>query len=138
MKMELSWGEYNYVLRQDLPMFTERAFYELNPQTVFLSSPHIELLASGLEACRKGKIRRLIVNLPPRSLKSHAASVVFPAWLLGHDPSKQIICASYGQDLADKHARDSRTLIGSQFYRRLFPNTLLSIEKQSVNDFMTN
>ncbi len=135
--MGLSWAEYNYVLRQDLSTFTERAFYELNPQTVFLNGQHIDLLASKLESCRQGKIRRLIVNLPPRSLKSHAVSVAFPAWLLGHDPSKQIICASYGQDLADKHARDCRTIMASTFYRRLFPHTHLSLEKQSVNEFMT-
>jgi len=135
--MELSWEEYEYILRRDLMSFTERSFYELNPQSTFLNSPHIEVLISKLESCRHGKIRRLIINLPPRSLKSHAASVVFPAWLLGHDPSKQIICASYGQDLADKHARDCRTLMASAFYRRLFPNTHLSLEKQSVNEFVT-
>jgi predicted phage terminase large subunit-like protein len=135
--MELSWQEYSYILRLDLATFNERAFYELNPQTKFMNSPHIELLVSKLEACRQGRTRRLIVNLPPRSLKSHAASVVLPAWMLGHDPTKQIICASYGQDLADKHARDCRTLMASTFYRRLFPNTHLSLEKQSVDEFVT-
>ena len=94
-------------------------------------------MASRLEACRQGKIRRLIVNQPPRSLKSQAVSVAFVAWLLGHDPTKQVICASYGQDLADKHARDCRTLMMSDFYQRLFPQTRLSPEKQSVNEFMT-
>jgi predicted phage terminase large subunit-like protein len=79
----------------------------------------------------------LIINLPPRTLKSHAASVAFTAWLLGHDPTSQIICASYGQDLADKHARDARTIISSPFYRKLFPRTMLSQSKQAVNDFMT-
>ena len=83
--MALSWEEYNCILRVDLATFTERAFYELNPQTKFLNSPHIELLVSKLEACRQGRIRRLIVNLPPRSLKSHAASVAFPAWMLGSE-----------------------------------------------------
>jgi predicted phage terminase large subunit-like protein len=135
--MELSWEEYECVLRRDLMSFVERSFYELNAQAKFLNSPHIEVLVSKLESCRRGKIRRLIINLPPRSLKSHAASVVFPAWLLGHDPSTQIICSSYGQDLADKHARDCRTLMGSTFYRRLFPNTHLALEKQSVNEFVT-
>jgi predicted phage terminase large subunit-like protein len=135
--MTLRWEEYQHILRRDLMSFTERSFYELNPQTNFVNSPHIEVLVSKLEACRQGKTRRLIVNLPPRSLKSHAVSVVFPAWLLGHDPTMQIICASYGQDLADKHARDCRTLMASTFYRRLFLNTHLSLEKQSVNEFMT-
>ena len=123
--MELSCEEYECILQQDLMSFAERSFYELNSQSRFLSSPHLAVLVSKLESCRQGKIRRLIINLPPRSLKSHAASVVFPAWLLGHEPSKQIICASYGQDLADKHARDCRTLMGSTFYCRLFPNTTL-------------
>jgi predicted phage terminase large subunit-like protein len=135
--MALCWEAYQYILRRDLMSFTERSFYELNPQTNFVNSPHIELLVSKLESCRQRKIRRLIVNLPPRSLKSHAASVVFPAWLLGHDPSMQIICASYGQELADKHARDCRTLMATAFHRRLFRNTHLSLEKQSVNEFMT-
>ncbi|MGC2745752.1 MAG: hypothetical protein WA672_21495 [Candidatus Angelobacter sp.] len=95
----LSFSEYEFILRHDLMGFIERSFYELNPQTLFCSSPHIEVMTSKLEACRHGRTRRFIVNMPPRSLKSHAASVAFPAWLLGHNPAMQIICASYGQDL---------------------------------------
>ena len=135
--MGLSPTEYEFVLRRDLMSFIERSFYELNPRTSFSRSPHIEVMASRLEACRQGKAKRLVVNQPPRSLKSHAVSVAFPAWLLGHNPAMQIICASYGQELADKHARDCRTVMSSAFYRRLFPQTRLSPEKQSVNDFIT-
>ena len=134
---ELSADEYQVILRNDLMSFIERSFYELNPQVTFMASPYIELLASTLEKCRTGKTNRLIINLPPRTLKSHAASVAFPAWLLGHDASKQVICVSYGQDLADKHARDCRTLMSSPFYRGLFPGTVLSPDKQSVNEFLT-
>jgi predicted phage terminase large subunit-like protein len=137
MNTQLSHAEYEFILQRDLMSFIERSFYELNPQTAFSASPHIEVLASKLEACRRRKVRRLIVNLPPRSLKSHAATVAFPAYLLGRDPGSQIICASYGQDLADKHARDCRTLVSSPFYQRLFPWTRLSTEKQSVNEFTT-
>lgn len=135
--MQLSYSEYEFVLRRDLMSFIERSFYELNPQTPFSVSPHIEVLASRLENCREGKTRRLVVNLPPRSLKSHAVSVAFVAWLLGHNPATQTITVSYGQDLADKHARDCRTLMASTFYRRLFPRAQLSSEKQSVNEFTT-
>ena len=113
----LSHAEYEFILQRDLMSFVERSFYELNPQTEFFRGFHIEAMAAKLEACRLGHIKRLIVNLPPRSLKSHCVSVAFPGWLLGHDPSIQIICASYGQDLADKHARDSRTLMASSFYK---------------------
>ena len=134
---ELSVAEYQFILRNDFSSFIERAFIELNPQTDFMTAPYIDLLASDLEGCRTGKTRRLIINLPPRTLKSHAASVAFPAWLLGHDPTKQIICASYGQDLADKHGLDSRTLMSSAFYKNLFPKTALAPNKTSVSDFMT-
>jgi predicted phage terminase large subunit-like protein len=135
--MKISRDEYMAILRNDFRSFIERSFYELNPQSDFIAGQYIDLMASWLEKCRTGQTRRLILNLPPRTLKSHAASVALPAWILGHDPSKQIICASYGQDLADKHARDCRTLIASPFYRNLFPRTILSPDKQSVNDFMT-
>jgi predicted phage terminase large subunit-like protein len=135
--MHISFGEYEAILRRDLMSFIERSFYELNPQARFSSSPHLEVMASRLEACRHLKTRRLIVNQPPRSLKSHAVSVAYPAWLLGHNPAIQIICASYGQDLADKHARDCRTLMMTDFYKRLFPRTRLSPEKQAINEFMT-
>ncbi len=133
----LTPAEYEVILRRDLMAFTQRSFYELNPQTRFYESPHIEVMAAKLEECRRGIIKRLIVNMPPRSLKSHAVSVSFVAWLLGHNPASQIICASYGQELSEKHARDCRTLMSSTFYRRLFPRTRLSPEKQSVNEFMT-
>ncbi len=132
-----SADEYQVILRNDLTSFIERSFLELNPQTTFLASPYIELLASTLGKCRTGKTKRQIINLPPRILKSHAASVAFSAWLLGHAPAKQIICASYGQDLADKHARDCRILMNSPFYRSLFPASVLSPDKQSVNEFIT-
>jgi len=134
---QLSFEEYRVLLRNDLTSFIERSFYELNPQANFVPGEYIELLAATLERCRTGKTKRLIINLPPRTLKSHAASVAFPAWLLGHDPSTQIICASYGQDLSEKHARDCRTLMSSAFYRGVFPRTVLSPEKLSVNDFLT-
>jgi hypothetical protein len=59
----------------------------------------------------RGEIKRLIINLPPRCLKSHCASVAFVAWMLGHEPSKHIICASYAQDLANEMAALTRTLM---------------------------
>ncbi|WP_109486854.1 phage terminase large subunit [Occallatibacter savannae] len=133
----VSFYEYQSILRSDFASFVERSFYELNPQSEFIPGDYIDLMCSILEDCRLGRTKRLIVNLPPRTLKSHATSVALPAWILGHDPSAQIICASYGQDLADKHARDCRALMQSAFYRQLFPNTVLAPDRLAVNDFMT-
>jgi predicted phage terminase large subunit-like protein len=131
----LSLREYVTALRIDLVAFIERAFYDLNPQTRFLPAPYIELMAAYLEDCRSGKIRRLIVNLPPRSLKSHSVSIAFVAWLLGHNPAIQLIAASYGQDLADKLARDTRTIMEADWYKAIFPTRLSA--RKAVNDFAT-
>ena len=132
---ELTTPEYQTLLRQDLTSFIARSFYEITPQTKLSMAPYIEALATKLEACRQGKIKRLIVNMPPRHLKSIATSVAFPAWLLGHDPSLQIICASYGQDLADDLAHRCRNVMNSSFYKSLFPTRLV---RGAVNDFMTS
>src|SRR3984957_13325634 len=122
----LTTNECAALLRQDLYAFTEQCFYELNPSTTFLRNWHIQVISSALEDCRSGKIFRLIINQPPRSLKSHCASVAFVAFLLGHDPSAKIICASYGQDLANKHAMDCRALMASAWYQNLFGARLCS------------
>ena len=132
----LTLQEYRALLRSDFMTFAERAFRELEPDTPFVMSPHLELMAAKLEACRNGTIRRLIVNLPPRSLKSHFTTVAFVAWILGHRPDRKVICASYGQDLADKHARDTRKLMTSPFYKRVFP-TRLAASRLAVSDFET-
>jgi predicted phage terminase large subunit-like protein len=135
--MRLQPSEYRAILRRDLYAFTQRSFYELNPTTNFLPNWHLEVVVSALEACRRGETTRLIITQPPRSLKSQCASVAFVAFLLGHDPSAQVICASYGQELANKHALDCRTIMASTWYQCLFPHTRLSSERQAVPEFMT-
>jgi predicted phage terminase large subunit-like protein len=133
----LTPAEYRALLRQDFCAFVQRCFYELYPQAEFLWNWHIEVMAAKLADCFRGKIRRLIVNIPPRHLKSLCASVALPAWWLGHDACAQILCVSYGQELADKHARDCRAVMASGFYQRIFP-TRLSPQKQSMQEFVTN
>jgi predicted phage terminase large subunit-like protein len=135
--MNLTPTDYRALLQRDLYAFTQRSFYELYPTAKFVPNWHIEVVASALEACRRGETSRLIINQPPRSLKSHCASVAFVAFLLGHNPAAQIICASYGQELANKHALDCRTILASAWYQALFPHTWLSSERQAVQEFMT-
>ncbi|HKB91948.1 MAG TPA: hypothetical protein VKC60_15640, partial [Opitutaceae bacterium] len=127
---------YADVLRHDLCSFIHRSFLELNPQTSFLSNWHIEVLASKLEEVRRGTCKRLIINLPPRHLKSHTTSIAFPAWLLGHEPSKQILCVSYARDLSEKLARESRNLMMSPFYQGMF-DTRISDQRDATSEFET-
>ncbi len=125
------------LLRHDLAAFTQRCFQTVVPGQTYLPNWHIEAIAHQLERCRQQEIRRLIVTLPPRSLKSICASVAFPAFALGHDPTLRIVCASYSQDLAAKHARDFRTVLESAWYRRLFPHTRIDPRKNTEGEIQT-
>ena len=87
---------------------------------------HIEAMAYHLEQVRLGRITRLMINLPPRYLKSLVTSVAFPALVLGQDPTKRLIVASYGSDLAVKLANDCRTVINSPRYKSIFPGLRIS------------
>jgi predicted phage terminase large subunit-like protein len=132
----LSSAEYAALLRQDLAAFAARCFHELNPRTALATNWHIEIVAAKLTEVCAGKIRRLIINLPPRHLKSLLGSVAFPPWYLGHRPDAQILCVSYAQDFADKLARDCRHVVASEWYRQIFP-TRLSPQRQAVPEFDT-
>jgi predicted phage terminase large subunit-like protein len=133
----LTQRELDVAMRNDLSLFAERAFLQLQPGTPFLPNWHIELMAAKLRQCALGKIRRLIINIPPRYMKSLTTSVAFPAWLLGNDPTAEIIAISYAQELANKHSQDTRAVIESDWYKRIFPGTRLSSKKNSVTEFAT-
>jgi predicted phage terminase large subunit-like protein len=128
--------QYADILRNDLVAFTHRAFLELNPGSLFLMNWHVELIAAKLAEVLCGLCTRLIICVPPRHFKSFLCSVAFPAWVLGHDPTKQILSVSYGQNLADKFARQSRAVMDSPFYRYLFA-TRLSEDRNAVAEFET-
>ncbi|MBV8419077.1 MAG: phage terminase large subunit [Hyphomicrobiales bacterium] len=127
---------YDGLLRRDFASFARRSFRELYPQTSYSFGPHIEIIAAKLAAVIDGTTRRLIINLPPRHLKSLLASVAFPAWCLGRNPSAEILCVSYAQELADKLSRDCRRIVASDWYRRVF-TTRLAPRHQAVPEFET-
>jgi hypothetical protein len=78
----------------------------------------------------------LIVAIPPRHLKSLAASIALPAWLLGHDPTAAIVAVTYGQELSDKFARDCRAIMMASWYRELFA-TRLNSNRASLGELVT-
>lgn len=125
------------VLRTDLSSFIAKAFGTVNPGQEFVPNWHIGLIAEHLLACQRGEITRLIVNMPPRMLKSQSISVAWPAWVLGHDPCMRMIAASYSSALAVKHSVDCRRVMQSGWYRRLFPETVLARGENEKQKFST-
>jgi len=127
-----SASEYSALLRTDFASFAQHCFHELNPRTLFAASWYHDIIAAKLEAVRTGRSRRVIINLPPRHLKSHLASICFPAWCLGHDPSAQIHCVGYAQDPADKLSRDCRRILANDWYRQVCAK--LRIRRSGISD----
>jgi hypothetical protein len=114
---------FRALLRSNFPAFMHKAFATLEPGQAYKPNWHLEAIAHQLERVRRGEIRRLIINMPPRSLKSLMASVAYPAFVLGHDPTRRIICVSYSVALAIKHANDFRAVLEAPWYQALFPET---------------
>ncbi len=124
----------NAALRTDFGLFLRRGFLTLNPGRTFLPNWHLLAIAYQLERIRRGEINRLIINLPPRSLKSLMVTVAFPAFVLGHQPNKRIFTISYGDDLANKHSSDFRSIVESDWYGSTFPRMRIarSLEDQVI------
>ena len=126
--------EYEALTRIDFWMFLQRVFVELTGEP-FQDNFHIQLLCGEVDRIRNQPNTRLAIALPPRSLKSIIVTVALPAWLLGHQPSIEVVCVSYGQELADKLAIDCRRIMLTPWYRRLFPATCL--DRQSMAHLAT-
>ena len=135
--LSLETARLQAVLRRDLMSFATKTFDHVAPAQHFSRSWHQDAIAWHLEQARLGHIRRLIITLPPRHAKSIMASIAFPAFVLGHDPTARVVCVSYSADLSAKLARDCRSVMSSQWYRTAFPGAVLSRERNAELDFMT-
>jgi predicted phage terminase large subunit-like protein len=118
-------------LRSDFVSFIQKVVNTVNPGAPYRDNWHVWAIAWHLEQVLAGKIRRLIICLPPRSLKSIISSVALPAWALGRQPGSKIVSITYSSALAAKYANDFRLVVGSQWYCRAFPNTRISGHKDT-------
>ena len=118
--------------RVDFGVFVVLLFPELHDGRQLVPAPYVELIVEVLMAVRKGDEKRLIFNLPPGHMKSLIVTVLFSAWLLGVDPSKRILCISYGDDLTHQLSRLTRRVMTSPLYRRIFPKTTLAKQAEDL------
>jgi hypothetical protein len=125
------------MLAQDFAAFVRKVFETVSPGDVFHPNWHIDAMTYAAELVIEGKIHRLIAAVPPRHLKSIIFSVALPAFLLGQDPARRIICVSYSNELAVKYAIDFRAVLASDWYHRIFPRTVVSREKDTQFETMT-
>lgn len=125
------------VYRNSLSHFIRKSFSTVDNGTEYYHNWHIDAIAEHLRACKDREIKRLIINMPPRSMKSISCTVAFPAWLLGLDPTTKIMAASYAQSLSFKHSQDTRFIMMSDWYKAVFPKTILAKDQNEKGKFMT-
>src|ERR1700680_2626274 len=111
------------LLRTELRFFIRKVFATVTPGETYLHNWHVEAIAYQLMRVQAGESRRLLLNQPPRSLKSICVSVAYVVCLLGPDPARRVIVASYSGDFAAELHRQFRIVIGSDWYKKLYPNT---------------
>lgn len=128
---------YNQLLCKNFSTFIGKTLSTVDPSAEFLPNWHIDLIAEYLEAARKSQITRLIINMPPRCLKSICVSVAWPAWIIGHNPTSRIIAASYAASLGIKHSLDCRMLLTDPWYQDVFPEVKLTRDQNEKHKFMT-
>lgn len=117
-------------MRTDFYTFVQKVFSEIDNSQPFIPAKYLQILADKLQQCAEKKHKRVIINMPPRKMKSTLASIALPAWLLGRNPNERIVCVSYSQELANKFSRDRKKLMNSDFYKETFA-TRLNPNKQT-------
>lgn len=105
------------ILRSDLKKFVRIAWPILEPTTPLQWNWHLDLLCDYLMAVKKGDCRRLIINVPPRSMKSLLCTVFYPVWRWCADPQRRFMFVSYSEELSTDHSVFRRNVVSSEFYR---------------------
>ena len=124
-------------LRTDLYAFVQKVFETVNPGVTFSRNWSIEAVTHALQKVVSGETKRLIINIPPRNLKSICASVALPAFLLGHNPTRKVICVSYSDDLTSKFSNDCRAVMRSDWYQQTFPRARIDKAKDTEAEVRT-
>jgi predicted phage terminase large subunit-like protein len=101
--------------------FVKLCWNVVEPETEFKDGWHLRYLCSYLEACYRGEVQNLIINLPPRHAKSVIVDIFFPAWVWTNKPSKKFLYASHSEEIALRDSRKCRDLIKSDFYQIRWP-----------------
>jgi len=124
-KKKIDYGDYlnlstirKALAEKSLAEYIKQSWPIIEPGTDYLHNWHIDLISEYLEAITAGQITRLLINIPPRYMKSTCVSVMWPTWEWITRPSMRYLFVSYSSSLSTKHSVDRRTIIQSEWYRR--------------------
>ncbi|MDH5453613.1 MAG: phage terminase large subunit, partial [Paracoccaceae bacterium] len=117
--------------------FVKKVFQTLHPGREFEDNWHIDAIVHHLGRVANGEIRRAMIHVPPRALKSIIVSVAWPAYLLGHDPTLQIMVVSHSFELAIDLQNKFRKIIEADWYQSAFPTMVGATDKDNERLFRT-
>lgn len=123
---------YKLMYRNKLREFSEAAF-EMVHRGPILRNWHIDVLADRLSMFAKGTTSRLIINLPPRSLKSFMSSVAMPAWLVGRDPCLKVLILAGSSDLAGDFRDNILRILVSDWYGSIFDDVEVTVSRRTIS-----
>jgi predicted phage terminase large subunit-like protein len=126
-------------LANDFAAFVKKAWTVIHPSRPLVWSWHYDMMCEYLTAVHQRRITRLIINVPPRTAKSTIATICFPCWVWGSDPSQNFLSASYSLDLSTEHSVIRRSLLQSGWYRGMWGDKFsLSGDRNQVAQFMND
>lgn len=124
--------------RRDFKLFVEDAWHVIEPAKPFVSGWHLDAIAEHLQAVTDGKIKKLLINMPPRHGKSTLISVLWPVWSWLNNSSTKFLCASYALSLAIRDNRKCRQLIQSPWFQSRYGHIFKLSGDQNVKSRFEN
>ena len=104
----------------------------------FIEGEHHRKIAKKFEDIANGKIKRLIVNMPPRHTKSEFASYLFPAWMVGKNPKLKIIQTTHTGELAVRFGRKMKNLVDTSEFAQVFDECKIAADSKAAGRWETN
>lgn len=137
-ELALLEAEDYYCAKERLADYVKSAWPVLEPGKKYSHNWHIDLISEYLTAVHLGQIKRLLINMPPRHMKSINVTVCFPTWVWLHNPTRQFMFASYSERLSYKHSRDRRHLIRSPWYQKAWADRFRMADDDNQIQKFTN
>jgi len=135
---DLPDGEKSHAPSATLLDFIQRAWHVVEPRTPFVPGKHLEAICEHLEAITRGQIRNLLINIPPRHMKSLAVCVFWPAWEWIFEPQRRWLFSSYVMALSSRDSARCRRLIESDWYRKLYGDRFQLLPDQNTKERFEN
>ena len=132
LELRLAQLERNEACQENFLHFVRRMWPD------FITGRHHKIIAEKLERVAKGELKRLIINMAPRHTKSEFASFLFPAWMMGRNPSMKIIQATHTTELAVNFGRKTKNLIDNEEYKEVFPDVKLAADSKASGRWDTS